>query len=41
MQLSAEPTQRLLDICQQLGADAYLAGVDGSKYMELDRFTRP
>ncbi len=38
MQLSTEPTQRLLDICQQLGADAYLAGVDGRKYMELDRF---
>ncbi len=38
MELSQEPTQRLLDICKELGASTYLAGVDGRKYMELDRF---
>ena len=38
MELSDEQTQRLLDICEALGASTYLAGVDGRKYMELDRF---
>jgi hypothetical protein len=38
MDLSEEPTQRLLDICSEFGASTYLAGVDGRKYMELDRF---
>jgi len=38
MDLSEEPTQRLLDICKALGASRYLAGVDGRKYMELNRF---
>ncbi|MBT4496496.1 MAG: WbqC family protein [Gemmatimonadetes bacterium] len=36
--LSEEPTQRLVDICQQVGADSYLSGVDGAKYMEMERF---
>lgn len=38
MELSAEPTQRLIDICKTVGADTYLAGVDGKKYMDLERF---
>ncbi|HIG53911.1 MAG TPA: hypothetical protein EYG11_20125 [Candidatus Latescibacteria bacterium] len=38
MKLNEEPTQRLIDICKAVGADAYLAGVDGKKYMDLDRF---
>ena len=35
---SNEPTERLLDICRAVGADVYLAGVDGRKYMEIERF---
>ena len=31
-------TERLIDICQQLGADAYLSGKDGAKYIELELF---
>ena len=38
MDLSDDPTQRLLDICKIVGADTYLAGVDGQKYMDLERF---
>jgi hypothetical protein len=33
-----EPSQRLVDICVQLGADTYLAGTDGIKYMDVDMF---
>ena len=36
--LSEEPTQRLVDICRQVGADSYLSGVDGARYMEMERF---
>lgn len=39
LEVSSDPTQRLIDLCHQLGADAYLAGADGRKYMQLDRFT--
>jgi hypothetical protein len=38
MDLSEDPTQRLLDICRTLGADTYLAGPDGREYMETDKF---
>lgn len=36
--LSGDPTGRLVDICRAVGADAYLSGVDGAKYMDLDQF---
>ena len=39
MELSEEPTQRLIDICKAVGADTYLAGIDGKTYMDLERFT--
>ena len=29
---------RLIDICKCVGADAYLSGADGVKYMDLARF---
>jgi len=32
------PTERLIDICKGLGADTYLAGIDGYKYMDMERF---
>ena len=38
LKLSDDPTGRLIDICKILGADTYLAGRDGAKYMDLERF---
>jgi hypothetical protein len=38
--LSEQPTQRLVDICQHLGADTYLAGAGGRGYMDMDCFER-
>ena len=32
------PTERLIDICRNVGADVYLSGKDGAKYLELDKF---
>ncbi len=31
-------SERLIDICKQLGGDVYLSGKDGAKYMDLDIF---
>jgi hypothetical protein len=36
--LSEDPTNRLVDICKAIGADTYLAGQDGIKYMNMDNF---
>lgn len=38
MELRETPNERLIDICEKLGADTYLAGVDGAKYMDLELF---
>jgi hypothetical protein len=38
LDLRDDPTDRLIDICKLLGADAYLAGQDGATYMDLERF---
>lgn len=38
LKLSDDPTGRLIDICKILSADTYLAGRDGAKYMDLERF---
>ncbi|MFQ5787109.1 MAG: WbqC family protein [Thermodesulfobacteriota bacterium] len=38
LKLREEPTERLIDICKVLGGKRYLAGRDGSKYMNLDKF---
>jgi hypothetical protein len=38
LQLGEDPTGRLIEICQQLGADTYLAGAHGAGYMDLTRF---
>jgi len=35
---SSDPTGRLIDICRAAGGDTYLAGKDGARYMDLDRF---
>jgi hypothetical protein len=38
LSLRDDPTDRLIDICKSVGADAYLSGRDGETYMNLDRF---
>jgi hypothetical protein len=38
LQLSEDPTDRLIDICKKLGGDIYLSGPDGIKYMDTERF---
>jgi hypothetical protein len=35
-----DPTDRLVALCQALGADTYLAGQDAPSYMDLARFSR-
>ncbi len=35
---SADPTGRLLELCRAVGADTYLAGQDGARYMDLEQF---
>ncbi len=39
MKLSDDPTDRLIDICKFVGADTYLSGKDGGKYMNMERFS--
>jgi hypothetical protein len=36
---SADPTGRLVALCRATGADTYLAGTDGARYMDLAQFT--
>jgi len=36
--LGEDPTDRLIDICHALKADTYLAGRDGTRYMDMERF---
>ena len=38
LELGEDPTDRLIDICREVKADAYLSGQDGIKYMDLERF---
>lgn len=38
LELREDPTDRLIDICKEVKADTYLAGQDGMKYMDLERF---
>jgi hypothetical protein len=38
LMLSDDPSDRLVDICKAVGADTYLSGQDGIKYMDLERF---
>jgi len=34
------PTERLVDLCRQVGGNIYLSGKDGAKYMDLDIFEK-
>ena len=34
------PTERLVDLCRQVGAGVYLSGQDGAKYLDLDEFKK-
>jgi hypothetical protein len=36
---AADPTERLVELCRAVGADTYLAGRDGARYMDVERFT--
>lgn len=38
LELSDNPTGRLIDICKSVGADTYLAGAGGADYMDLAQF---
>ena len=38
--LREDPTDRLIDICKELGADTYLAGQGGANYMDTIRFEK-
>ncbi len=38
LQLSKEPTERLIDICKLIEGDTYLSGQGGQNYMNMDRF---
>ena len=38
LELREDPTDRLIDICEEVKADTYLSGQDGIKYMDLERF---
>jgi len=40
LDLSDDPTLRLIDICRSAGADTYLSGRDGANYMDLEKFRR-
>ena len=40
LQLSDDPTDRLIDICRILGCDTYLSGRNGVNYMDLERFKK-
>ena len=40
LKLSDDPTGRLIDICNHLGADTYLAGQGGANYMDVERFEK-
>jgi|SRR3989338_10646 len=35
-----DPTERLITLCRLIGADTYLAGKDGAKYMDVEKFTK-
>ncbi|MFC1454404.1 WbqC family protein [Verrucomicrobiota bacterium] len=39
-ELSQDPVQRLIDICRQVGADTYLSGAGGHKYLEPLKFEK-
>jgi hypothetical protein len=38
MKLRDDPTDRLIDICREVGATEYLAGPGAPEYMDLERF---
>ncbi|ODS34146.1 MAG: WbqC-like protein family protein [Candidatus Scalindua rubra] len=40
LKLREEPTERLVDICKTLNGNKYLAGRDGIKYMNLEKFDK-
>ena len=37
---AVDPTERLITLCRAVGADTYLAGRDGARYMDREAFAR-
>jgi len=35
-----DPNGRLIDLCKSVGADTYLSGMDGPRYMDMEAFGR-
>ncbi len=40
IQLSDDPTGRLVDICEYFKGSTYLSGQDGNKYMDMEQFKK-
>lgn len=40
LRTGASSTQRLVEICKELGADTYISGPDGIKYMDIKLFEK-
>jgi hypothetical protein len=40
LELGEDPTGRLVDVCRTLGANTYLSGADGTKYMDMTQFEK-
>ncbi|MFA4911540.1 MAG: WbqC family protein [Desulfobacteria bacterium] len=40
LRLREDPTDRLIDICKEVGANTYLAGKDGRNYMDIEKFEK-
>ncbi len=38
--IGEEPTERLIELCRLSKSDTYLAGKDGAKYMDIEKFTK-
>ena len=38
--IGEEPTERLIELCRLSKSDTYLAGKDGAKYMDVEKFTK-
>lgn len=40
MELSEDPTERLIDVCLNVGADTYFSGPGGADYMDMGKFAK-
>ncbi len=40
LNINAQATNRIIEICKKLNADTYLSGIGGKNYLEEDKFTQ-